>query len=81
MDLCSHKSIEKMYQPEAMMFPPRGYVLNNDARSLKQVKRVLHEKYNHDKTQNHEALHFFQIICRMCECDGEAVYVFRTLLH
>ena len=42
MDLRSHKTIDKMFQQEAMMYPAKGFVLDNDAGSLKQVKCVLY---------------------------------------
>ena len=46
MDLRSHKAIDKLFQPQAMMYPAWGYVLDNNAQSLKQVKHVLYQVRN-----------------------------------
>ena len=39
MDLRSHKFVDKLFQPE-------GFVLDNNAQSLKQVKHVLYQVRN-----------------------------------
>ena len=46
MDLRNHKSVDKLFQPEAMMYPAKGLVLDNNAQSLKQVKHVLYQVRN-----------------------------------
>ena len=67
MDLRNQKSVDKLFQPEAMMYPAKGFVLDNNVQSLKQVKCVLYQVRNLTIAQVRTTRFvFFVFVLKLC---------------